>query len=254
MKIAPVSVVIPTVDRGGLLDKAINSVLSQSLLLKELIIVNNGNQEIQFSDNNLIKVIRTEPYIGSSAARNIGIKESSSKYIAFLDDDDIWDKDFLKNFFDAIEKSMTIFDVYVGSLYRMKDSEKNYFFYKVFPNNPRLQRKVYFSNPGIGGQNFMASKRALNFIGGFDEELIGSEDRDIAARFIEAGFKIASIKTSKAILCDHSGPRRRQDRRLKGLMQFYSRHRLFMTPKEKFLFFFKFLDHVYKITRRKMNL
>lgn len=88
-----VSVIIPTYNRGWILKEAIESVLAQDYKDFELIVVDDGSTD-NTSDvlalyGNDIRVFFQENK-GVSAARNRGILESSGKFIAFLDSDDLW--------------------------------------------------------------------------------------------------------------------------------------------------------------------
>ncbi len=99
-----VSVIIPTYNRFSLLQKAIESVLSQSYQNIEVIVIDDASTEIQYKQNLLetlyptIRVIHLpqnlrEYYQLSSAqgkVREKGILESTGEWIAFLDDDDTW--------------------------------------------------------------------------------------------------------------------------------------------------------------------
>lgn len=246
-----VTVVIPTADRGELLNRCIKSVLEQTFQPYEIIIVDNGNHRCyqnQSAPNN-VTIIKTLPNIGASKARNKGLSKVTTKYVAFLDDDDTWDKEYLNHLMKVICSNRC--DAVVGSLHRKKSSNDHSIFYKLFPTNLGDQRKVYYSNPGFGGQNFLINSNFLLVIGGFDETLIGSEDRDLAARIIENNGIIIPVPNAIAILYDHSGPRNRLEKRIKGLLQFLSRHKKHMTKKEILFAYIKLLDHGQKIIRRK---
>ncbi|PJX28504.1 hypothetical protein CAP47_00485 [Psychroflexus sp. S27] len=88
-----VSVVIPFYSNIEWLREAVNSVLQQSYQDYEVIVVNDGSKEndreFVLEYGKLITYLKTENK-GPGAARNLGIKMSSGKYIAFLDSDDIW--------------------------------------------------------------------------------------------------------------------------------------------------------------------
>lgn len=88
-----VSVIIPTFNRGWILEEAIDSVLEQEYQNFELIVVDDGSTdntpEILNSYSSKITVIR-QANQGVSAARNKGIRHSSGQLIAFLDSDDRW--------------------------------------------------------------------------------------------------------------------------------------------------------------------
>ncbi len=87
------SVIIPTFNRYISLKKAIDSVLSQTYKDFEILIIDDGSTdetpEIENEYANSIKYIRQENS-GVSRARNSGILNSHSPFIAFLDSDDLW--------------------------------------------------------------------------------------------------------------------------------------------------------------------
>lgn len=96
-----VSVIIPTHSRPKILKAAIKSVLDQTYSDLEIIVVDDGLKERaqsvveKFSDSRM-RYIQHEVEKGGGAARNTGIKNSTGKFIAFLDDDDEWLPDKLE--------------------------------------------------------------------------------------------------------------------------------------------------------------
>lgn len=89
-----ITVIIPTYNREKWLSFAIDSVLQQTYSDYELIIVDDGSndatQNILDQYSSSIRVITLASNLGVSAARNIGIKNSDSRWVAFLDSDDRW--------------------------------------------------------------------------------------------------------------------------------------------------------------------
>jgi glycosyltransferase involved in cell wall biosynthesis len=88
-----VSVVIPTFNRGYILDRAISSALAQSYAKIEVIVVDDGSTDDtaavvgRFGD--AVRVIR-QPNGGVCAARNAGLRIARGEFIALLDSDDAW--------------------------------------------------------------------------------------------------------------------------------------------------------------------
>ncbi len=87
------SVVIPTYNRKDRIQPTIESVLNQSVLPRETIVVDDGSTDgtsefvkSKFPD---VKVV-TQANQGVSAARNRGITEAKGEWVAFLDSDDEW--------------------------------------------------------------------------------------------------------------------------------------------------------------------
>jgi glycosyltransferase involved in cell wall biosynthesis len=90
-----VSVVTPTTRRPKLLLRAIKSVLAQSLIDLELIIVIDGpNPEtveaLTVVSDSRVRVIQNERSVGGGEATNIGAAAAGGQWVAFLDDDDEW--------------------------------------------------------------------------------------------------------------------------------------------------------------------
>lgn len=93
--VAPqVSIIIPTYGRRQFLAEAVASVAQQTCPDWELYIVDDASptpvRKQDFPDPR-IKVLRHERNKGPAAARNTGAKAARGKWLAFLDDDDLWD-------------------------------------------------------------------------------------------------------------------------------------------------------------------
>ena len=103
------SVVIPTYNHEVFLEKAVKSVLNQTFSDYEIIIIDNYSDDntenlIKNLNNKNIKFIKNRNHGILAKSRNIGIEQSKSEWIAFLDSDDIWWQDRLKVLFDFIKK------------------------------------------------------------------------------------------------------------------------------------------------------
>lgn len=93
-----VDVVIPTYSRRELTIEAVASVLRQSYAKFSLFIIEDGSDNLSkadFSDERIF-YHRLEKNQGPSYCRNYGASLGKSKYIAFLDSDDLWHSDKLK--------------------------------------------------------------------------------------------------------------------------------------------------------------
>ena len=94
-----VSVIIPVYNTEKYLAEAIESILTQSLKPTEIILVDDGSTDksvevaTRFGDK--VKLLEQGKNTGCGAARNRGIPEAQSEYLAFLDADDLWTKNKL---------------------------------------------------------------------------------------------------------------------------------------------------------------
>lgn len=97
-----ISVIIPFFNRSKETIRAIKSVLNQTYNNYEIILINDGSTEDITRITNIvkkhekIKIINLKKNKGAANARNEGIKASSGDFIAFLDSDDEFEKDKLK--------------------------------------------------------------------------------------------------------------------------------------------------------------
>ena len=103
------SVVISVYNKGDFIKKTLESVFQQSYTDYEIIIINDASTD--HSENVILSInndkITYHPFSknkGVAAARNKGIELARSTYIAFLDGDDLWNKDYLKEINTLIEK------------------------------------------------------------------------------------------------------------------------------------------------------
>lgn len=103
-----ISVVIPTYNRAAQVPAAVRSVLAQTGVSCEVIVIDDGSKDdteaalASFAGS--IRYIKTVNG-GVSAARNRGIREATCEWVAFLDSDDTWHPDKLRLQLAAMERS-----------------------------------------------------------------------------------------------------------------------------------------------------
>ena len=94
-----ISIIIPSYNRFDFLNNAIKSVKEQTYKNVEIIVINDGSTDERYKTIEIegINILHQEKnskdlfgFANINYIRNIGIKYSTGKYIAFLDDDDYW--------------------------------------------------------------------------------------------------------------------------------------------------------------------
>ena len=90
-----ISVIIPTYNRGNIIENSITSILNQTYKNWEVLIIDDGSTDntkevIDKFEDKRIKYIKIKKNLGSPNARNIGIGKATGKFISFQDSDDIF--------------------------------------------------------------------------------------------------------------------------------------------------------------------
>ena len=100
------SIIIPVYNVENYIKKCLDSVFSQSFKDYEVIVVNDGTKDnsMDIVKDYKVKVINQKNQ-GLSAARNTGVKEAKGDYLLFLDSDDYYEKDLLKEINNSLKNN-----------------------------------------------------------------------------------------------------------------------------------------------------
>lgn len=124
------SIIIPTYNRSVLIKEAINSVINQSFKDFELIIVDDGSTDntkeviTSYDDKRIIYIYQNNAE--RSVARNNGIKNSSGKFICFLDSDDDFKTNHLQLFYNEIIANNSPICMFFSKILSPEQLDKSY--------------------------------------------------------------------------------------------------------------------------------
>ena len=194
----------------GEIKKVIKSLRNEILKPKlEFVKQQRVNDKIVFDNffhTTLIKNTRTKGFSGTGAwnsgAFNALQYTDRNYFLAFLDDDDEWENNYLEQLQKTINK--TDKKLINGKLKDIKTIASVAGFHRI-EANAKLKIKVnaksftkenfFIGNPGLQGSNLFIELKTFWAIGGFDESLKSATDRDLAIRLIEYN----NIRPSKKI-------------------------------------------------------
>lgn len=194
-----VSVVIPTYNCDRLLGETINSVLHQTYLDFEVIVVDDGSTDRTAElVNNYGKNVRYlyQENKGQGAARNAGMRMSNGVYIAFLDSDDIWLPTKLERQMSVIDSGSNVNFVYCDVEVFEHLSGARLFFarqlFKPYQGN-NIGSKLLLNN-FIFSSTPIVKQKVFEKVGYFDESrlLQGIEDWDMWLR-IAANYSLTFL-------------------------------------------------------------
>ena len=186
-----VAVIIPCFNSSKFIEKTIESALTQDYKDLEIVAIDDGSTDEtrKILESYLPKVrILSHPNnsnLGQAASLNLGIRESKSDLIAFLDSDDIW-------YPKKIEEQVKIFQrySYVGLVYTngYVIDENDKILYKLLPDDfqeenipGKILLKCYIRTPST----VMVKREELKKIGLFKPYLRNGQDHDMWIRMSE---------------------------------------------------------------------
>ena len=169
-----VSVIIPCFNHGKYIFEAVESVLNQSYINVEIIIVNDGSTDnskelIDQIENSKVTIIHTNNN-GLSHARNIGINASNGKYILPLDADDKIDKIYITKAVKILQADNNIGILY-GRVWLFGEKNEEWILEKFSTKSILFANQIYASA--------IFRKDDFILLGGYDKRFCyGWEDWD----------------------------------------------------------------------------
>lgn len=198
-----ISVVIPLYNKEKHIGASLKSVLDQSYQPYEIIIINDGSSDksldiVSNFTHPTIK-IHSQKNTGVAAARNLGIQLSRSNYIAFLDADDIWHKDFLLHIKEAVEE-FPEHKIYASAIvFEVSKNIKHTASYTEIKKKP-IQILSYFTSSLkhslLYSSSIVVHKSIFDQLGYFNPKLKTGEDTDM---WIRMGLKNDVVFISKPL-------------------------------------------------------
>ncbi len=191
-----ISVVIPLYNKEAEVERALQSVVEQSLAPGEIIVVDDGSTDgsraiverfiAEHPEANMRLIVQANG--GVSRARNRGIEEAKGEYIALLDADDVWLSGYiaevcrLMEYYPEADAYSTAFDIVDGKRrvaapvpthegYINIAQEALQHRYPIIPSTATLRRDVVLR------------------LGGFPEGMRIGEDQWLWARMMQSGAK-----------------------------------------------------------------
>lgn len=237
-----VSVVIPTYKREKVLQRTLQSVVDQTYSPLEIIIVDDSPQKksddffTTYKKENIanINYIHRPQKAGATTARNRGIIVAKGKYIATLDDDDLWAPEKIEKQVQVLEhrqfKHINICVTWINDLR---------FGYKRINKTPEVIDHQYviraFNVQSTSAYLFRAA--ALKQAKGFDETLASAHEYDLAIR-LSKDAPIISICEPLVTQMETAGQISEDwKRKIQGMLGIFRKHHPEYTVKEygKFL-------------------
>jgi len=195
-----VSVVIPAYNVAEYIGEALDSVFAQSFTDFEVMVVNDGSPDTPELERAIAPYQERIVYLkqenkGAAAARNTGLRRAVGEYVAFLDSDDVWAPNYLREQLAFLEGRKLDF-VYCDA--------------KLIGDHPFAGRTYMETTPSTGAvtpesllalrcnvitSGVLVRRRLVVEVGMFDEGIRRAHDFDLWLRLAKNGAKIDYQKT-----------------------------------------------------------
>lgn len=243
-------VIVPTKNRPAKLDRALGSVREQTVKPRKVIVVSDCDEKNWGRTEDVVRkyagdfdvlLLRNRRESNVSGAINTGIDYLASDerirshvYVALLDDDDRWDRRYLENMLKYARETKS--EWILSGLIRYDDQHP-----EGFPQDVPEKIEIddfLVGNPNIQGSNLFVKLDRLVEIGGLDENLPSTTDRDVCIRLLETGdISYAVLRNhmvhhdalSRSDRLSHPGSKRKKE----GLIRFYEKYKTRMSEDQR---------------------
>jgi cellulose synthase/poly-beta-1,6-N-acetylglucosamine synthase-like glycosyltransferase len=234
-----VACVIPTHHRDESLARALEATLTQTHRPTQVIVVDDTGRE---STRKVVEARVTDDvevlYVdasglarkGAGASRNMGATFAEASLIAFLDDDDWWEPEYLAQ--SCKELAVSSASVVLCHSVLSFGNER-------LPHmRPSLNVRApdaLSQNPGITGSNLILKLQAFRDVGGFDTSLWVAEDQDLLYRLLSRGMVLAVVE--RDLVVQHAGGQDHLSspsaRHAEGVRRFLNKHQSQLTREDR---------------------
>ena len=192
MRIEPiVSVIIPTYRGSGTIRRSIKSVVNQTYKSMQIIVVddNGDSTEKQRETQRIVEEFPTVEYLihkvnrNGSAARNTGIAHSVGKYIAFLDDDDVWSSEKIERQVQIMEQKESTVGIVYGPFVTIDDRGGEKYIDGGLEGN--ILFDFLIERVQMASSLIMVRREVLVALRGFDESFSRHQDWEMICRIAE---------------------------------------------------------------------
>lgn len=196
-----ISVIIPVYNGQKTIKETIESVLNQTFTDFEIIVINDGSQDATLAivnsiNDNRIKVF-SYPNAGVSTSRNRGLDKAQGEFVAFLDADDLWTKDKLKEQLKALQANPQAVLAYSWTNWIDEFGQ----FLRPGGHitvNGKAYDKLLVRDFIESGSNPLIRKQALDKVGGFDGSITHGEDWEMWLR-IAACYEFVAVQSPQIL-------------------------------------------------------
>jgi glycosyltransferase involved in cell wall biosynthesis len=190
-----ISVVIPAYNAARFIRETLESVLQQTLPADEVLVIDDGSTDdtasIAESFGAPVRVIRRQN-VKLAATRNFAVEEAKSDWIAFVDADDLWQRNKLERQMEELARHPEADLCYTGRVLLLQQGETTRLGKVVHVPPAERIRKALYRNTTFLPSSVIVRRSTFLAIGGHDTNFKFVEDWDTWLRLLHAGTRFAA--------------------------------------------------------------
>lgn len=183
-----ITVITPAYNVDPYIGEAVDSVLAQSFTDYEYLVVDDGSTD-STADRVLeraqrdprVRLIKSA-HVGAAHARNVGIERARGQFIAFLDGDDRWHRDFLRDLLELLESAGSLVAAVFARSRVISEQGRVYLVRWQRAGRYDFDDMLIDSCPPRTGSSLLIKKAAFDAVGTFDTSLESAQDLDMWLR------------------------------------------------------------------------
>tara|TARA_Y100000768_G_C23882843_1_gene636114 strand:+ start:323 stop:1087 length:765 start_codon:yes stop_codon:yes gene_type:complete len=161
-----VDIILPNYNKKEYLNETIDSVINQSFKEWNLIIIDNnssdGSQKIlkDYSKYKNIQAILLSKNMGLSFSRNLGLRHAKNDFVAFLDSDDLWDKNKLRSQIKFMKQNSCLFSYTNYTPFYLVNNKK--IFKKTIIPRSSYDLNSFVKDTSIATSSMIIKRKSIN--------------------------------------------------------------------------------------------
>ena len=207
-----IAVVIPFYNGSAFIERALRSVVAQTLPAAEVVVVNDGSEPQEREFLHALQprygfTLIDQENGGQGAARNAGVAASSAPYICFLDQDDFYLEQHHRILAQAIPPDEPRWGWVYADLWEA-DAEGRTVSHSVEKSPGKHPKQNLFDmlryDMFVLPSAALIRRAAFEAVGGFDTQFTGYEDDDLFLRIFRAGYTNHFVNRAVTVWCVHT--------------------------------------------------
>ena len=217
-----IDIILPNFNKKNFISETINSVLNQGYKNWKLILIDNnstdGSKEMikNYQNHEKIEIYYLKKNKGVAFSRNFALRKSKGEYIAFLDSDDLWEKNKLEKQLRIMQENNYNFTYTDYTPFYFKNDKR--FLKKTIIPKTKYDLNSFIKDTSIATSSMMIKRKSISF-NNFNSKSF-NEDYDFKCKILKSS--LTAYKVSENLTYYRITPNSRSSFKIKSLFSIFN--------------------------------